>query len=177
MKRSVKTWVYLSVIVFCVCLIIACNILLKQNRLINAENIESHARSFQNIPDKWLAETGIGNNIAALIFYPADSSDAIYSIYLCRGNNGIGFSFRAGGKISSVENGITQFSIDGYNEIAYISMNKQKICKLTIDDGSNIKTMVLDSSKPFALILPSNAGNVSFYDTEDNIVEITDRNF
>lgn len=177
MKGRVKTWVFVGIFVFCVCLVVSCYMVLKQDLAVRAKDIEPHARSFQSIPEEWLAETSVGDEVAALVFYPNDSSDAVYSVYWRKGRSGMGYSFRAGGKISTVKDGVTRFSIDGCNESAYISLNTNNICKLIVDDGISLSTIPLDSSKPFAIVLPSNAGSIYFYDIEGKIMEITDREF
>ncbi len=56
-------------------------------------------------------------------------------------------------------------------------MNTQKIVRLEIDDGNGIQVIDIDSSKPFAIVLPLNVGNISFYDTNGNIVEYFANNF
>ena len=43
--------------------------------------------------------------------------------------------------------------------------------KVEIDDGNEVQTIEIDSEKPFAFILPANAGNVTIYDINGNIVE------
>lgn len=50
-------------------------------------------------------------------------------------------------------------------------MNAQNVVRLEIDDGNNIRVIDIDSGKPFAIVLPLNAGNVCFYDTNGNVVE------
>lgn len=176
MKWYAKTWIVVVAIILSVCLVVLFHLLMDGDGIVHAEDIETHARTFQNIPDEWLSETSIGDEVAVLVFYPPDSSDAVYSVYCHKRNGGFGYSFRAGGKISSVKSGITRFRIDGCAEYAYVSLNVQKINKLIVDDGSNPSTIPLDSSRPFAIVLPLNAGNIFFYDMEGNKMEIVERN-
>ena len=50
-------------------------------------------------------------------------------------------------------------------------MNKHKTVRLEINNGLELKTREIDSEKPFAIVLPINAGELSFYDVNGNIVE------
>lgn len=50
-------------------------------------------------------------------------------------------------------------------------MNTQAVTRLEIDDGNNIREIIVDSNKPFAIVLPLNSGIVSFYDVNGNVVE------
>ena len=58
-----------------------------------------------------------------------------------------------------------------YQEKAFISMNRQQVERLEIDDGTTVQAMRIDSGKPFAIVLPVNAGNIAFYDVDGNAVE------
>lgn len=39
--------------------------------------------------------------------------------------------------------------------------------------SENWKRRIIDTDKPFAIVLPMNAGNIAFYDIDGNIVEYT----
>ena len=64
-----------------------------------------------------------------------------------------------------------EFTVEGYNERAFISMNQQQVQQLEIDDGNTIQVVDIDRNKPFAIVLPINAGNITFYDVNRNTVE------
>ena len=50
-------------------------------------------------------------------------------------------------------------------------MNQQQVQQLEIDDGNTIQVVDIDRNKPFAIVLPINAGNITFYDVNRNTVE------
>ena len=50
-------------------------------------------------------------------------------------------------------------------------MNQQQVTQLQIDDGNSIQGISIDSNKPFAIVLPINAGTITFYDVNGNTVE------
>ena len=39
-----------------------------------------------------------------------------------------------------------------------------------IDDGNEVQVLDIDSRKPFAIVLPVNAGSITFYDVNGNTV-------
>jgi len=64
-----------------------------------------------------------------------------------------------------------EYMVEGYKERAFISMNKQQVECLEIDDGNSIQVIDIDSNKPFTIVLPVDAGDIAFYDVDRNIVE------
>jgi len=120
---------------------------------INKVNIEKDARSSQKISDDWQVVKDTTELISAMVFYNERLSNHIYSIYVNRPGPSFGYFFRDGGSIGE---GIIEFYINGYNERAFISMNRQQISKVVIDNGNSIKIIEIESTKPFAFILPVN---------------------
>ena len=51
------------------------------------------------------------------------------------------------------------------------SLNSQKVNRLEVDDGNEVQVINIDSDKPFAIVLPMNAGSITFYDIDGNVVE------
>jgi hypothetical protein len=135
---------------------------------ISEANIEKDARASQTIPEDWQVAKEATETITAMIFFPDDLSDHVYSIYVNRPGLSFGYFFRAGGSLGK---GVAEFRIEGYGERAFISMNEQQVNQIDIDDGSSIRTVKIDSEKPFALILPVNTGNVTIYDINGDVIE------
>ena len=50
-----------------------------------------------------------------------------------------------------VQRGIAEYTVEGYNERAFISMNQQQVTQLEIDDGNTIQVLDIDSNKPLRL--------------------------
>ena len=136
-----------------------------------ANSLEANIRQSQNILDNWNVDGSISDTMAAFISYPQDKTDHTFSVYVNRPGLSFGYFFRGGGDIVQVEDYIAEFVIDGYNERAFISMNAQNVVRLEIDDGNNIRIIDIDSDKPFAIVLPLNAGSICFYDTNGNVVD------
>ena len=87
---------------------------------------------------------------------------------------GISISKREDGTgcdIVAVEDFISEFTVEGYNERAFISLNSQKVNRLEVDDGNEVQVINIDSDKPFAIVLPMNAGSITFYDIDGNVVK------
>ena len=109
--------------------------------------------------------------MAAYISYPQNRNDHTFSVYVNRPGLSFGYFFRGGGSLSGVDKGIAEYTVEGYKERAFISMNQQQAAQLEIDDGSSIQVIDIDSNKPFAIVLPINADIVTFYDVSGNTVE------
>lgn len=158
------------------CVVLVCVIFLvflyaNSNIGITANSLESDIRSSQKIADDWVVDGNVSDTMAAYISYPQDKTDHTFSVYVNRPGLSLGYFFRGGGDISQVEEYIAEFTVVGFNERAFISMNSQKVSLFEIDDGNNVRKIEIDSNKPFAIVLPLNTGNISFYDINGNIVE------
>ncbi len=138
---------------------------------ISRTNIEKDARYSQKIEDNWQVAKDTTDTMSAMIFYSEDFSDHTFSIYVNRPGLSFGYFFISGGSVIETEEYVAEFSAEGYDERAFVSMNKQQVSKVDIDDGNTIQTIKIDSKKPFAFILPNNCGSVTIYDINGNIVE------
>ena len=137
---------------------------------IASGNPETDIRSSQKIKEDWAIDGSVSDTMAAYISYPQDKSDHTFSVYVNRPGLSFGYFFRGGGSLSGVERGIAEFTVDGYNERAFISMNQPKAARLEIDDGNTVQIIDLNSDQPFAIVLPANAGVIHFYDGNGNPV-------
>ena len=133
--------------------------------------IEADIRSGQKINPDWTVNGSVSDTIAAFISYPNDMTDHTFSVYVNRPGLSFGYFFRGGGDLTVGDTGIEEYMVEGYKERAFISVNKQQVECLKIDDGTSIKVIDIDSNKPFAIVLPVNAGDIAFYDVDGNIVE------
>lgn len=138
---------------------------------LSATKLEADIRSSQKITEDWSVDGNVADSMAAFISYPKDKNDHTFSVYVNRPGLSFGYFFRGGGDIVQVEEYIAEFTVEGYNESAFISMNTQNVERLEIDDGNGIQIIEIDSNKPFAIVLPLNIGNVYFYDVNGNAVD------
>ena len=138
---------------------------------VRAGKLEADIRGSQKILDDWTVDGEISDTMAAFISYPQDRTDHTYSIYVNRPGLSFGYFFRGGGDITAVEDFIAEFTVEGYQEQAFISMNTQNVERLEIDDGNTVRIIHIDSNKPFAIVLPLNLGTLCFYDESGNLVE------
>ena len=133
--------------------------------------LEADIRAAEKMPDDWTVTGEVSDTMAAFISYPQDKGDHSFSIYVKRHGLSFGYFFRAGGTVVGVDQYIRGYTLEGYEEKAIISMNTQKVARIEIDDGNGIHMVDVDSTKPFAIILPVNAGNLTFYDVNGISVE------
>ena len=140
---------------------------------IQGSKIESDILSSQKIDASWHITGETSDSMAAYISYPEDLSDHTFSVYVKHPGLSFGYFFRCGGSLSTlIDSAIAEFTLDGYNESAFISMNQQKVNQVVLDDGNSPQVIEIDSSKPFAMVLPMNAGVVTFYTEDGNISEV-----
>jgi len=151
------------------CIVIACGLFVGflyagHDIGVRAGKLEADIRDSQKILDDWTVDGEISDTMAAFISYPQDRTDHTYSIYVNRPGLSFGYFFRGGGDIVEVEKYISEFTVEGYGERAFVSMNMQKAARLEIDGGNGIRVIEIDADRPFTLVLPADAGSVYFYD-------------
>lgn len=138
---------------------------------VRADNLETDIRKSQKISNDWSVDGSISDTMAAFISYPEDRNDHTFSVYVNRPGLSFGYFFRGGGDITDVENHIAKYTVENYDECAFISINSQKINRLEIDDGNTVQLIDIDSNKPFAIVLPVNAGNITFFNENGQIID------
>ena len=138
---------------------------------VPSSRLEADIRTSAKIPDDWVVDGSVSGTVAAFVSYPQNKTDHTFSIYVNRPSLSFGYFFRGGGDIVGVDEYIAEFSVEGYSERIFISMNTQNVAWFEINDGNDIRVVEIDSNKPFAIVLPSNAGNICFYDVKGNTVE------
>lgn len=130
--------------------------------------LEGDIRKEQKVNSSWEVCGQVGKTMAAYVSYPQNGMDAVFSIYQNRPGFSFGYFFRGGG---SVQRGICAYRLEGATERAFLSANQQQINRLELDNGQQKQVINLDSSKPFALVVPANSGTVTFYDVNGQPVE------
>ena len=153
------------------CILFVCFLYTNNEIGVTSSKLEADIRSSQKIKDDWTVDGSVSSTMAAYISYPQGLSDHSFSVYVNRPGLSFGYFFRGGGTLSGIQRGIVEFTVEGYNERAFISMNQQQVQQLEIDDGNTIQVVDIDRNKPFAIVLPINAGNITFYDVNRNTVE------
>lgn len=165
-----RTFEYIGIIVIIVFVLFS---LLYFNNDIGTfkSNIEKNARSSQNIDDKWEVAKSTTDSMSAMLFYDKDINDYTFSIYVNKKGLSFGYFFRGGGSTNVENEGIVQYQVEGYQEKAYLSMNNQQVLRIEIDNGNMVRTIDIDHTKPFSIILPDGIGSIRFYDVDDEILK------
>lgn len=127
--------------------------------------LEAFSRSNQPIPEDWICQKDITDGVAALLFYPEDKSNAIYSVYIK--GNGLSFSFhsRSRGFMHSIQESICEFHHSESDTLIFLSLNKPRIEKIELAHNGSIEEILLDPDEPFALVLPLSATATLYDDT------------
>lgn len=175
MKKRVKPFVIIISGILSVFVLFVGFLYINNDIGVTANKLEADIRSSQKIMDDWNVDGSVSDTMAAFISYPQDKTDHTFSVYVNRSGLSFGYFFRGGGDIVEVEKYIAEYTIEGYDERAFISMNEQKVVRLEIDNGNSIEKIDIDSNKPFAIVLPVNAGNITFFDENGQIVDYCNR--
>ena len=138
---------------------------------ISASRLEADIRKEQRIPDDWIVEGNVSDTMAAYISYPQDKSSHTASIYVDRPGISSGYFFRFSGPATTESRDVTAFTVNGYNEAAFVSLNAKQIFEIEINDGDNIRVINIDPDKPFAIVLPLNEGNIYFYNLDGKLID------
>ena len=120
-------------------------------------------------------QTSAGDTTAAGIAYAPNHSDYAFSLYTDRDTHRFfttGWFFTMGGSLFEISDFVAAFTVNDRPETAYISMNAEKIDRAVIDSGTETRTIELDSTQPFALVLPRNRGSVTFYGADGQPAEV-----
>ena len=153
--------------------LVICGLFVSGNIGVSEKNIVSDIRKMQYIDDDWVIEGSATDDMAAYVCYPEDKSDFVFSVYLNHPGMSFGYFFRYGGAHPRIEEGVLELEpqVDKYKARGYISMNIQHIAKLEINNGTDTEVIEIDSSKPFAITLPTGIGVIKFFDIDGNVVE------
>lgn len=138
---------------------------------VSKTRIERDARKSHRIEENYEVAKSVSDTMAAMLFYHKDLDKFTYSLYLNPKGLSFGYYYRSGGSRGEIKEGICEFRYDEYGR-ALLSMNKEKVQRVEINNGQEIKSIDIDSEKPFSIVLPENCGIVTIYDIDNNIIPI-----
>ncbi len=134
--------------------------------VLRGANLEQDARADQYIAETDQMTQAIGEDLAGMLFFDTAKRKHTVSLYSKKQGFSLGYFFREGGSLSTVETGIYETSTEASRETAYFSMNAPELSSYTLDGGD---AQPLDPNAPFVLILPKSA-KVVFQNTQGDIV-------
>lgn len=139
-----------------------------------ARCLEADVRASRHIDEEWIVDGSAGDRMAAFICYAPDQSDYTTSVYVK--HTGLSFGYFPsynGGLFGLDGKTIMEFTKMQVNEKAYLSMNEQNVKKMEFQEEGGLQVVEIDPDKPFVLVLPANAENVTFYDSAGQSVAYT----
>ena len=139
-----------------------------------AEAAESALREGNKLPESWQSKLAQSEELITALVYPEDQSSCKFDVYVKRENDR-SYTFRHGsGYNSEAFLGVVCFSMPELKEEVFISMNRQGICSVSIDDGNTVTVKEIDPSQPFVYIFPKSY-EVIFTTEQEERVEPTRR--
>ena len=175
MKGKLRILLRIALVLLLVCGVTVGVLYVNRDVGIPTDQLEQEMRESQDIPDDWEVQTSAGDTTAAGIAYAPNHSDFVFAVYIDREAHRFftsGWFFRAGGSLFEISDFVAAFTVNDRPETAYISMNAEKIDRAVIDSGTETRTIELDSTQPFALVLPRSSGSVTFYGADGQPAEV-----
>lgn len=161
MKDKLRILLRIALVLFLVCGVTVGVLYVNRDVGIPTDQLEQDMRTGQGIPDGWTVQTSAGDTTAAGIAYAPDHSDYVHALYIDRNTHRFfttGWFGIMGGSLFEISDFVAAFTVYDRPETAYISMNAEKIDRAVIDNGTETRIIELDSTQPFALVLPRNSG-------------------
>lgn len=168
MKKRVLS---IAAIVVAVVLVLGVYMFANHDIGLTKGQLEKDMRQSQSIGEEWSTAGVAGGHMAAFVAYPDTKDDHVFSVYVNRPGLSFGYFFRGGGTLSQIDRGILEVHMEDCKEHAYLSMNHAGVVRVELDNGNNVQTVDLEPDEPFVMVLPNNAGNVTFYDADGAVVE------
>lgn len=167
-RKSIKI---LLGIIFCLVLFFL--ILYSQDIFgVSANYLEQDARKSQQIDSEWEVAKSVDDELGALLFYDQVNNEHVYSLYIKRDGLYFGYFFIAGGNDAKIPDYVREFRC-GTKGTALVSMNKDKVKLIELDNGNEVTKIEVDPRKPFAVIIPVNPGSVKLYNTSNELVSVS----
>ena len=132
--------------------------------------IEKEIKERANIDTGWNVESEISKDMAAIIYYDKETKDFDCNIYVNYPGLSFGYLFKLCGNYPEIEDGVGMYESDKIPAAAYVSMNVPKVNRIIIGSGDDAEMIVIDSKKPFAVVVEKDRGRITLYDENDEIV-------
>ncbi|MCI8287019.1 MAG: hypothetical protein HFH89_05060 [Lachnospiraceae bacterium] len=140
---------------------------------VSAGRLEQDARENQSIDNSWEVAQGMNEDLCAMLFYDQERDKCTYSIYVSREGFSFGYFFGKGGTDVYMTENVEAVVLEDKG-IALLSLNQDKVCKIKVGDESDAEFISVNPGEPFALVLPIDCGEITLYDTKENVVTLYD---
>lgn len=141
---------------------------------VSKSQMEQDARQQQQIHNDWLVASDVDDNLGAMLFYDENKEDYVYSVYTKRDGVSFGYFFDEGGQYPYIEEGVQGFVYEDKG-IAFLSMNEEHVCRIIVNTGAEDEELIpVNPLNPFAVVVPLDSGQISMYDSMNNLVKIYD---
>ena len=139
---------------------------------VSKNRLEQDARKKQDISSDWQVAQDVNGDMSVMLFYNEEQNECRYAVYMT--HDGISYGYFL------IDGGVDGFLIDSSRSVIYedrgialLSMNKDNVCRIEVESGA-MEVIQVDPTKPFAVALPINCGEITLYDAQGNIVTLYD---
>lgn len=174
MKKEKMSMIKISMVIGILVIILLAVLIIMNLGIVGVSQnrLEQAARKDQDISSDWKMVQDINEDMCIMLFYNEAKSDCRYSVYETRDGISYGYFF--------IDGGVDGFMIDSARSMVYedrgivlLSMNRDKVCRIEVESAAT-GTIQVDPSKPFAVLLPVNCGEITMYDAQGEIVMLYD---
>lgn len=109
------------------------------------------------------SQLSISEDVAAVLSYPEDLSEAEFRVYINKNSNYPDYVFRRGGDLTAVERAAYLLEYNG--TYILISLNAPRIAEVRCENGM---TYSVDPDAPFVLVIPD--GGFLLSEAKDNVI-------
>ena len=135
--------------------------------IISKDEIVSHAYSSHQLPDDWQVVQDEEGDLVVLLFYSKDYSNHAHAIYQ---RQGLGYHcISSGYYLENSEIVLGDYDKDYH---IYASLNKKRINRYELYNNCDVSKGAIDANKPFVIIFPSDAGEITFYTNDQPIYAV-----
>ena len=126
---------------------------LSRSRLTSKEEILANARiGYEDMQ----SEISMSGDVAAVLCYPEDLSEAEFRVYINENSNHPDYVFSRGGDLTSIERAAYLLEYNG--TYVLISLNACQIAEIRCENGT---TYSVDPDSPFVLVIPDGGSLLS----------------
>lgn len=140
---------------------------------VSRKGLEKDARENQDIEEDWIMAQDVNDDLCAMLFYDENQEKYVYSVYLSHEGMSFGYFYRQGGTDEYIGESVKGIVYEDKG-IALMSMNHDKVCRIQVESAEGEKNIQVDPTKPFAVVLPSECGEITMYDASENVVVLYD---
>lgn len=133
---------------------------------IKKDEVVTYERERTQIDASWKAVETTKENLIVVLFYDENLSSHAYAVY--EKGKGDLFNLSVSGTLPLETEEVIDYIWKDYH--IYMSLNQNHIQSYELYNNCDVTKGSLDGNKPFVLIFPNNAGEITFYTSDGRAI-------